>query len=110
MSAPLLELAGWLTAFTVTQTIEVPLYLWATRSLRVSFGASALTHPAVWFLFPLLPLPYWVMVTVAEGFAVGVEAAWLGWHRVPRALATSLAANAASFTAGLVVRATVGWP
>lgn len=116
---------GWLVAFFFTQLFELPIYWRATRSLRVGFFASALTHPVVWFVFPLLndgldrltaPLPdvlgappgYVAMVALAETFAVLVEAAWLRANGVPRAFAWSLGANAFSATAGLVLRALTG--
>jgi hypothetical protein len=110
VSVFLFSLGRWLFAFACTQAVEVPLYLRATGSWRVSFGASALTHPVVWFVFPFLPLPYWQMVGCAEVFAVVVEAGWLSWHRVARPGATSLLANGASFAAGLVLRGVFGAP
>ncbi len=100
----------WLVAFVFTQAIEVPLYLRVTGSFRVSFLASALTHPVVWFVFPLLPLDYWPMVALAETFAVGVEAWWLRFNGVPRALFWSVLVNATSATVGLGLRACFGVP
>lgn len=110
MSLFLVSLGRWLVAFSFTQAVEVPLYLRASGSWRVSFGASALTHPLVWFAFPLLPWPYWTMVGCAEAFAVVVEAVWLRWNEVRRPLGTSLVANAASFTVGLFLRELLGTP
>lgn len=103
----------WALAFGFTQACEVPLYLRATRSLRVSFLASAFTHPVVWFAFPLvqrLGAPWWLMVALAECFAVAVEGLWLRRHGVRRAFAWSLAANAASAALGLLSRAAFGLP
>ncbi len=100
----------WLFAFVLTQAIEVPIYRRATGSLWVAFAASALTHPVVWFAFPLLPLGYWPMVVLAEVFAVTVEAWWLWRHRTPHPLRWSLLANACSATLGLVCRACFGVP
>lgn len=104
---------GWLVAFSFTQLFEVPWYWRATRSLRVSFLASAMTHPVVWFVFPLLMeagASYEVMVAAAEAFAVGVEARWLAVNGVRRALWWSLGVNAFSATLGFVMRAWVGFP
>jgi hypothetical protein len=139
-------IAAWLSAFTLTQLIEIPFYIRACRGrnmdspaaanpihpihpstatptlatqirtpylatqLALAFLPSALTHPLVWFVFPRLPLSYVPMVVCAEVFAVGAEAALLHALRVPRALAWSLVANAASLGAGLLLRALVGWP
>jgi hypothetical protein len=148
-------IAAWLSAFSLTQLIEIPFYIRAFRGrnmdspaaenpihpihpstatpalatqirtphlptqirtphlatqLALAFLPSALTHPLVWFAFPRLSLAYVPMVVCAELFAVGAEAALLHALRVPRALAWSLLANAASLTTGLALRALVGWP
>ncbi len=95
----------------VTQLFELPVYWLATKSLRVGFLASAMTHPIVWFVFPLLPVDYWPMVALAETFAVLAEAAWLHFNGVApaRAFGWSLAANTFSASMGLLIRATTGW-
>jgi hypothetical protein len=103
-------LGRWVAGFAFTQAIEVPLYLRLTGSWRVSFLASALTHPLVWFVFPLLPLPYWTMLGFAETFAVVVEGAWLRWNGVDRSYFVSLLVNATSFTVGLLLRQAFGAP
>lgn len=107
-------LGAWLSAFAFTQACEVPLYLRATAGgWRVALLASALTHPAVWFVFPGLlqaGLGYWAMAAWAEAFAVGVEAWWLRRHGVPHALVWSLLANACSVTLGSVSRVAFGVP
>ena len=105
-------LKAWLLAFAFTQVVEVPIYRRALggRTL-VAFGASALTHPIVWFVFPELPLPgYVAMVVAAETFAWLVEAAWLRAFGLERALAWSAIANAASLGLGLASRAAFGVP
>jgi hypothetical protein len=123
----------WLTAFLLTQTVELPVHANAPgldKPLRervaIGFGASAITHPAVWFIIPPLmsqPLvrdlittgdwrrDWWITVAVAELFAFGTEALWLMAFGVrPRwALATSLLANAFSFTLGLFCYRLLGW-
>jgi hypothetical protein len=106
-------MSAWLAAFLFTQGVEVPLYLRAGARWRVALLASTLTHPVVWFGFPLLRgwgLGYWGMVVLAEAFAVGVEALWLRTHGVRHALRWSLLANVASVTLGLLSRALFGWP
>jgi hypothetical protein len=97
----------------------MPLYIRAlpkTRSLfaraLIAFGASALTHPVVWFIIPRFWLghSFVAMIVASEVFAVVVEAAWLARFGVARALAWSVGANAASVIAGLAVRGIFGWP
>lgn len=110
MSAFLDSAVGaWLVAYVFTQAIEVPLYLrvtggrWATSLL-----ASTFTHPIVWFVFPLIcPLSwgYWGMVAAAEAFAVLGEMAWLRVNGVVASLKWAFIVNAASATAGLLLRA-----
>ncbi|MDB4944525.1 MAG: uncharacterized protein JWP97_4059 [Labilithrix sp.] len=110
----------WLAAFAVTQLVEMPTYMRAQRGARtsvgrrlgVSFLASAMTHPVVWFVVPALwrGHSYLAMVLFAEAFAVLAEALWLSRCGVARALAWSVAANAASVAVGLTLRALTGWP
>ncbi len=104
----------WLFAFAFTQAVEVPVYLRATHgNWRTALLASALTHPVVWFVIPaVVPLAwgYWPMVAVAEAFAVGAETAWLHARGVERALLWAFVANAASATAGLLLRLSFGVP
>lgn len=106
---------GWFVAFFFTQVFELPIYWWATRSLRVGFFASAITHPIVWFVFPLLMsvgVAYWPMVVLAELFAVSVEALWLRFNGIAlgKSVLVSLGANAFSVTCGFAMRAWVGFP
>lgn len=123
---------GWFAfAFAVTQLVEVPIYARAlrsrTRSVRiaVAFGASALTHPLVWYVFPpltmallsllsrrglafSLPVRTLLYGALAEGFAVLAEAAYLRAFAVRRPLAWSLLANTASVLAGTAIAWTLG--
>ena len=107
---------GWLSAFAFTQLVEVPLYTVALRRRRGAglwaLGASALSHPVVWFLLPRLPWGgrYWLYVGVAEAFAVGAEALYLRALGVGRPLGWALLANGASAGLGLAARARWGWP
>ena len=106
-------LLSWALAFAVTQAVEVPLYRRAGASWATAALASTLTHPVVWFGFPAaVPLAWGhvPMVALAEAFAVGAEALWLRHRGVQRALAWSVAANGASFSVGLVLRALFGVP
>jgi hypothetical protein len=104
---------AWLQAFIFTQMVEVPIYAFGLQvRIPTAVGASAITHPIVWFvIFRYLPLSHaWLMV-VAELFAVVVEAGYfrLLFHR-RRAWLWSLLANGASFGAGLLSRWLFGTP
>lgn len=105
-------ISAWLAAFALTQLVEAPIYRFGAKaSWPVALLASTLTHPIVWFVFPLLTrLSYWEMVTCAESFAIVAEACWLRANRVTLALAWSLLANAASVVIGLGLRAAFGAP
>jgi len=106
-------LSSWLSAFLFTQVVEMPIYARLARAGWIAaFGASALTHPIVWFVIPaLVPGDYWVMVAVAETFAVVAEALYLHFgFQVRRALLWSLLANASSASLGMMSRYLFGWP
>jgi hypothetical protein len=105
---------GWLRAFLFTQLIEVPIYVRGLRcSWLAAFGASALTHPLVWFVFfsPRWEAGYTTKLVVAELFAWVAETAYfrLGWKK-SRAWLWSLCANAASLGLGLLSRRLFGGP
>lgn len=117
-------------AFLLTQVIEVPIYAWRVggrlwRRILVAFAASAITHPIVWFVFPLVserayvawvmphhwfswPARWLAMVMFAEGFAVVVEALFLRLMRAPKPLRLAFFANAASFLTGILLQSSVG--
>jgi hypothetical protein len=106
----------WARAYGLTQLIEVPLYLYAARKLPAArrwlyaLGASTLTHPVLWFLFPWPEAPatmrdYIPVFVSGEGFVIIAEAYW-GWLlRVPRPLKWSILANGASILAGFAMYA-----
>lgn len=110
---------AWLQAFCVTQCVETPLYAcglaavdkrWSRRLLW-GFGASAITHPIVWFGMPWRIYSYGTVYIVAECFAVSVEALylWLLGVRPWRAWAASLLINGASVAVGECLRRFAGW-
>ncbi|MFT3770658.1 MAG: hypothetical protein QM820_34975 [Minicystis sp.] len=128
---------AWLSAFGFTQAVEVPIYVLALRRtsaeevatpiegpralLAAAFGASLITHPIVWFVFPqlwmMLPrLPfgsYNGMVLAAETFAIVTEGLYfylLGAMGFRRSMLWALVANLTSVTLGLASRARYGWP
>jgi hypothetical protein len=76
-----------------------------SRVVVVGLLATALTLPVLWFVVPGL-LVTWPGIAAGELLVVGVEGviyAGLLGVGLPQALVLSLAANAASFAAGLVV-------
>ena len=107
----------WLRAFSLTLAVELLVALpllanaegtWLRRSAGVVLVNLA-THPLVWFVFPALSLEYWLRTALSEAWAVAIEFAgyvtlWpvLGGFRAGRA---ALAANAASFAVGVLLRA-----
>jgi len=102
----------WLARFLFTQLVEVPIYSYALRGQPlVAFGASAITHPVVFFVFPRLwPGGYWSMIVAAEIFAVLVEAAYLRRFGLRRALLWSLLSNGASYSLSIASHRALGWP
>lgn len=104
----------WPIAFVLTQILEMPVYLlgfrdtdlgWPLR-IGVAFGASALTHPFVWFVFyPLLlgPLGYNGFFVVTEGTVVVVEGFYLRAFGIPGAFRLAFLANAFSAFTGLLI-------
>lgn len=105
---------AWFAAFVFTQLVEMPIY---RRGLDVSwpaaFGASALTHPIVWFAIfhPAVPADYTTKAVIAELFAWLAEAAYFRWGLARRnALRWALIANAASVLLVFVSRALFGAP
>ena len=112
----------WVVAFAFTQAVEVPLWVLALDGYRtprqrratqaaIAFGASALTHPIVWFVFPrIVPFGYVVMVAAAEAFAVVAEAIYMRAFGLRYALLWSLLINGASAGLGFACRAAFGWP
>ena len=108
-------LMPWLSAFFVTQLVEVPVYSYVLRhrdrAWLLAFLASAITHPIVFFVFPtFFPGQYWSGVFVAEAFAVLVEAVWLSVFGVRQSIGWAILANGLSVAVGLTLRALFGWP
>lgn len=105
-------LRSWLVAFAMTLAIETPVVAAFYRRqepkrgrlLGLIFFANLATHPAVWFIFPRLPVSYERAVFLSEVWAYGLEVlfyalAFAGGPR--RAFLASITANTASFLFGL---------
>lgn len=116
-----IPVSGWFAAFVLTLAVEVPIAAvllrrtepsWARLLLLIVFVNLA-THPVVWFVVQQLFIDDTTTYTVvAEGWAVAAESVfyWAAFRDLPlrRAIAVSIAANAASFLIGWVV--TTNWP
>lgn len=111
----------WLWAYLFTQAVEVPVYILGPRARwDEAFMASALTHPVVWFGIPrlytmatgaeLIGAHYWIMVLIAETFAVVAEGFYMRHLGKKQPFLWSLAANAASVALGLTSRQLFGVP
>jgi hypothetical protein len=108
-------LRAWAIAFCLTVVIETPIVTWlcrraeprVSRRILMALAANALSHPAVWFVFPALGLAQGATTALSEIWAWLIEAALyrvgLGnttWRAV---LGISLVANLLSFGLGLVL-------
>lgn len=104
---------AWFWAFAFTQLVEIPIYRRALAcSSRAAFGASALTHPVVWFvIFPYSTFGYAWTLLGAELFAWLAEAMYFARRfGMRRAIAVALLANLASCLLGFLSRRLFGVP
>lgn len=101
----------WLWAFLATQLVEVPIYLGFSRSQPMgrrwlyAFGASTLTHPAMWFLAPWETHAYWLVWLTTEAVVVLAESFWGRVIGITRPVTAAVCANAASITFGMLLYA-----
>ncbi|MFM2418153.1 MAG: hypothetical protein RL385_2876 [Pseudomonadota bacterium] len=106
-------LLRWIFAFLFTQAVEVPIY---KRMLGVTvlraFGASAITHPLLWFVvFPQLSGSYTEKVVVSELLVWLSESLYFAAGAgTVRALKIAFLANGLSLALGLLSRALIGLP
>ncbi|MBS1120287.1 MAG: putative rane protein [Deltaproteobacteria bacterium] len=108
---------AWLEAFVLTYVIEAAIALPMLRAADPSLArraalcwfAQLVTHPAVWFIIPRLGLSDPVTVVVAEIWALVLEGVFYALvfpsAGLRRAILVSIAANAASFSVGMALRA-----
>jgi hypothetical protein len=110
------HLEGWLSAFVLTVAIELPVVLvltrdsalaWQRRSAFVLCG-QLMTHPLVWFVFPIIPgITGRTALTLSELWAWLGEAALYALAGVaPTALGAigvAAVANAMSLAIGLLL-------
>ena len=103
-------------AFALTVAVEVPVYVAAvtpasTARFRRTAVAAAMvnlvTHPLLWWFLSRVPTRgYWPAFAVAESVVCLVEGALMSWWlrlRGPVPYAASVAANAASVIAGMLL-------
>jgi hypothetical protein len=105
----------WFAAFALTVALEAPVVWAILRRVEPSAGrlvalaafASLATHPVVWFVFPELPPGGWGSTLLSEAWAVATEALFyalaLRGLAPARALLASVASNALSFGAGILL-------
>lgn len=105
-------MTSWLAAFVLTQILEIPIWMWAGRNFFSSrgkiffcaFGASAITHPILWFAFPWHTGNDFIVLIVGETFVVVTEALWAKWRGISNPWKISLLANGFSLAIGLLVQ------
>jgi hypothetical protein len=103
-------------ALALTVAVEVPVYVAAVtsasaarfrRTAAAAVMVNLVTHPLLWWFLSRVPAHgYWVWFAVAEGVVCLVEGALLAWWlrlRGPVPYAASVAANAASVIAGMLL-------
>jgi hypothetical protein len=107
-------LGPWLRSFLLTLVLEVPVFVLLARGiappLRAALAAAAgscVTHPLLWFAWPLVVSDYTryivsgeLLAALAESVVFCALARPVPWSR---ALAASFIANASSYGVGLVV-------
>ncbi|MEW1864971.1 hypothetical protein OG896_32010 [Streptomyces sp. NBC_00669] len=104
------------SALALTMAVEVPVYVAAIttasparygRTAAVAVMVNLVTHPVLWWFLSRVPAGgYWPAFTVAEGVVCLVEGALAAWWlrlRGPVPYAASVAANAASVIAGMLL-------
>ena len=114
--------ARWALALAFTQLVEAPMYASAIGDDRargerwaIALGASLITHPLVWFVFPDLTALIapeagpWSSIALSETFAVTAEAIWLWLFGVRHAFPLALLANGTSFLLGLFLYTYLAW-
>jgi hypothetical protein len=116
-----IPVAAWAKAFLLTTLVELWLGDWLLRHVEPSRPrrlsaiafANLSSHPAIWFILPVLELRHFSMLLVAEAWATVVELLAYRLIFVPisplRALAVSALLNGASVAVGAFIRAATGW-
>ena len=111
--------AGWVPAFLVTLALEVPVYLWTTRSVfafrqatLVALTLNFATHPLAWAMLASLSHPFPMAFFAVEAIVWLAEAGLLklwshgrfGRRPLPwqEAFVISFAANGLSAGVGLL--------
>lgn len=106
---------AWFKAFLLTQTLEVPLttYLFRNdesvlwRRIGLLLCANLLSHPAVWFVYPALPMSPYLAQGLSEVWAVLSEMVFfvLCFRSVKpiRAFGVAALVNGFSYGIGLIL-------
>ena len=102
---------SWSSAFLLTILIELTIYTliftvqWRAKSwlekARDCVLIHLMSHPAVFFLFPIyFPVDGWSYLIAAESFAIVAEAWWLAYRKYDYALSISFVSNLTSWLLG----------
>ena len=105
---------NWITAFILTQVIEITVGNLFWRDPEVSetedfhhICGILITHPMVWFVFSDIRhdggFSYNEYLLMAESYAYGVEAWYYYILKSQRPILLSVIANTCSFGAGLII-------
>jgi hypothetical protein len=114
----------WFQAFAFTLVVEIPLFIAVARLGRGAGGGprapvwrlalagaagTCLTHPLLWFAWPLVVHDYALYIASGEILIAVIESAtFFALARpipLPRAIAASFVANGASYGLGILLRA-----
>ena len=107
----------WIMAFLLTQVIEISVgsLVWRDAEVKwfrkayIIFGASLITHPMVWFVFPKIQVDggfdYEEYLLMAEAYAYGVEVLYYYVMKVKNPFLLSIIANTCSFLTGIFIYA-----
>jgi uncharacterized membrane protein YagU involved in acid resistance len=109
-------LLTWLKAYVFTLVVEIPIFvLIARRMEKIGLGRAALagaagtlfTHPALWFVWPLLFQDYTTYIITGELVVATIESftfyALARPSSIKTAFAASFVANAVSYGLGAVI-------
>ncbi len=98
----------WLLCFLATQLIEMPIYVKMIdvsmgRRLLFAFGASAITHPILWFLMPWGALPYFYLLILGEAAVFIIEGFYFQALGMKKPFYMSTVANSVSLSLGVLI-------
>ena len=98
----------WLKLFILAQLIELPIYYKLieahnVKKLLLGFGASAITHPLLWFMMPWDSAPFLLLLVIGEAAVFIVEGIFLKSFGIKNPFYISTLANSASMITGVLI-------